>query len=96
MCVLSYACVSPHLYTHTHSWIMRRQEKEKTSSVLVNMVVDMSAPETAAQEVQKQSLDPCSKLRSGKVTKFIEKVSLKKQSDMQGSPLWATEVYIHI
>lgn len=65
----------------------------RTSSILVNTVVDMIAPETAAQEIQKQSLDSCSKLRSGKVTKFIEIVSLKKQSDIQGSPLWVKEVY---
>jgi hypothetical protein len=28
-----------------------------------------------------------------KVSKFIEILSLKEQSDIQGSPLWVTEVY---
>jgi hypothetical protein len=32
-------------------------------------------------------------IRRQKFTKFIDIVSLKEQSDIQGSPLWVTEVY---
>ncbi len=42
-----------------------------------SVIVDMIAPETAAQEIQRQSLDPFSKLRSGKITTFLEKVCIQ-------------------
>ena len=41
-----------------------------------SVVAYMNAPETAAQEIQRQSLDPNSRLRSGKVTRFTDKVTL--------------------
>jgi hypothetical protein len=42
-----------------------------------SVIVDIIAPETAAQEIHRQSLDPFSKLRSGKITKVLERVSLQ-------------------
>jgi hypothetical protein len=38
--------------------------------------VDLSAPEKAAQEISKQSFDPSSKIFSGRVTRFLNMVSL--------------------
>jgi hypothetical protein len=52
-----------------------------------SVIVDMIAPETAAQEIQRQSLDPFSKLRSGKITKFLEKVCLQNGSLIPSRPL---------
>ena len=52
-----------------------------------SVFVDMIAPETAAQEIQRQSLDPFSKLRSGKITKFLEKVCLQNGSLIPSRPL---------
>jgi hypothetical protein len=43
-----------------------------------SVVVDMNAPERAAQEIHRQSLDPNSRLRSGKVTRFTDKISLPR------------------
>ena len=39
-------------------------------------LVDLSAPEKAAQEISKQSFDPSSKIFSGRVTRFLNMVSL--------------------
>ena len=41
-----------------------------------SVVVDMNAPGKAAEEIRRQSLDPNSRLRSGKVTQFTDKISL--------------------
>ncbi len=41
-----------------------------------SVVVDVDAPEKAAQEIHRQSLDPNSRLRSGKLTRFTDKISL--------------------
>jgi hypothetical protein len=41
-----------------------------------SVLVAMNAPEKPAQEIQRQSLDPNSKLRSGKVTRFTEAITL--------------------
>jgi hypothetical protein len=41
-----------------------------------SVVVDMNAPGNAAEEIHRQSLDPNSRLRSGKVTQFTDKISL--------------------
>jgi hypothetical protein len=40
-----------------------------------SVVVDMNAPGKAAEEIHRQSLDPNSRLRSGKVTQFTDKIS---------------------
>jgi hypothetical protein len=39
-------------------------------------LVDLSAPEKAAQEISKQSFDPSSKIFTGRVTRFLNMVSL--------------------
>jgi hypothetical protein len=52
-----------------------------------SVIVDMIAPETAAQEIQRQSLDPFSKLRSGKITTFCEQVCLQNGSLIPSRPL---------
>jgi hypothetical protein len=39
-------------------------------------LVDLSAPENSAQEICRQSFDPSSKIFSGRVTRFLEMVSL--------------------
>ena len=41
-----------------------------------SVLVAVNAPEKPAQEIQRQSLDPNSKLRSGKVTRFTEAITL--------------------
>ena len=56
-----------------------------------SVIVDMEAPENAAQDIQRQSLDPNSRLRSGKITRFSDKITLpramqKKQEEMIGLP----------
>jgi hypothetical protein len=47
-----------------------------------SVVVDIDAPEKAAQEIHRQSLDPNSRLRSGKVTRFTDKITMPR--GMQG------------
>jgi hypothetical protein len=49
-----------------------------------SVVVDLNAPEKAAQEIQRQSLDPNSRLRSGKVTRFTDKITLPSE-EMNGA-----------
>jgi hypothetical protein len=54
-----------------------------------SVLVDMQAPEKAAQEIQRQSLDPHSRLRSGKITRFTDKITLARamqQEEMLGLP----------
>jgi hypothetical protein len=41
-----------------------------------SVVVDVNAPETAAQEIHRQSLDLNSRLRFGKLTRFIDTITL--------------------
>ena len=41
-----------------------------------SVVVDVSAPETAAQEIHRQSLDLNSRLRCGKLTRFIDTITV--------------------
>jgi hypothetical protein len=41
-----------------------------------SVVVDLHAPENAAQEIYRQSLDSNSRLRKGKVTRFTDKITL--------------------
>ena len=41
-----------------------------------SVVVDVNAPETAAQEIHRQSLDLNSRLRCGKLTRFIDTITL--------------------
>jgi hypothetical protein len=41
-----------------------------------SVIVDINAPEKAAQEIHRQSLDPNSRLRLGKFTRFTDKVTL--------------------
>jgi len=41
-----------------------------------SVIVDMLAPPKAAQEIQRQSLDPTSRLRNGKVTRFTDTIRL--------------------
>jgi hypothetical protein len=43
-----------------------------------SIIVDMTAPEKAAQEIHRQSLDPNSILRNGKVTRFTDNISLPR------------------
>ena len=43
-----------------------------------SVVVDIDAPEKAAQEIHRQSLDPNSRLRSGKVTRFTDKITMPR------------------
>jgi hypothetical protein len=50
------------------------------------VVVDMNVPEKAAQEIHRQSLDPNSKLRNGKITKFTDKITLPSEMN-EGDPL---------
>ena len=42
-----------------------------------SVVVDLNAPETAAQEIQRQSLDLNSRLRAGKVTRLTDTITLQ-------------------
>ena len=51
------------------------------------VVVDMNVPEKAAQEIHRQSLDPNSKLRNGKITKFADKITLPSAEMNEGDPL---------
>ncbi len=41
-----------------------------------SVLLDLNAPETAAQEIYRQSLNPNSRLRSGKVTRFTDNIIL--------------------
>ena len=50
-------------------------------------IVDILAPANAAQELQRQSNDPNSKLRNGKLTRFADPISL--QTTQQPQPLLA-------
>jgi len=52
------------------------------------IVVCVNAPEKAAQEINRQSLDPSSKrrLRSGKVTRFTEKIILPRPVNIFSHP----------
>ncbi len=52
-----------------------------------SVVVDMDAPEEAAQEIQRQSIDPNSRLRSGKVTRFTDTITLPSEEMNEGHPL---------
>jgi hypothetical protein len=49
-----------------------------------SVLVDMQAPEKAAQEIQRQSLDPHSRLRSGIVTRFTDKITLPRANQHLG------------
>jgi hypothetical protein len=48
-----------------------------------SILVDMHAPEKAAQEIQRQSVDANSRLRSGKVTRFTESIILENPRVLQ-------------
>jgi hypothetical protein len=52
-----------------------------------SVVVDMDAPEEAAQEIQRQSIDPNSRLRPSKVTRFTDKITLPSEEMNEGDPL---------
>ncbi len=56
--------------------------------VCPGIVVCVNAPEKAAQEINRQSLDPSSKrrLRSGKVTRFTEKIILPRPVNIFSHP----------
>ena len=43
-----------------------------------SIIVDMTAPEKAAQEIHRQSLDPNSIFRHGKVTRFTDNITLPR------------------
>ena len=43
-----------------------------------SVLVDVHAPQNAAQEIQRQSLEPNSRLRSGKLTRFADKITLPR------------------
>jgi hypothetical protein len=55
-----------------------------------SVVVDIIATEKTAQEIRRQSLDPNSRLRSGKVTRFTDKITLsmpvEKRTHSSSSP----------
>ena len=57
-----------------------------------SVIVDMLAPPKAAQEIQRQSLDPKSRLRNGKVTRFTDTIRLPTVKQ-QSQPLLPAPLY---
>jgi GTPase SAR1 family protein len=52
-----------------------------------SVVVDMNAPDKAAREIYKQSLDPNSRLREGKFTRFTDKITLQRPDSVPEIPV---------